>query len=474
MTISGTNSRNDYLAGGASCTFAYTFPITAATSLAVYVCNVLVTNYSVTGAGSASGGSITFSTVPAASSPVAILRAEPYTQGLDLVEHGNFSADSLETELDKTAMLDQQLLEKMGRTPQLPPYAQVCNVVLALPQAAAYLRWSSDCSTIETSSTVATGSLSVPASFTSGSIVFASAAQALTQDNANLYWDDSNNRLGLGTATPLTSFHDRSCGTTIYLPTASQNNYVHHYVNPVAFGTTQEVVFAAETCGISTGSTTAGRIAGYFGAATGGGTGPNTGNPIWALNATVTQKATDSEARLIGFEMDVNNNRSNSTSTSNCQVGFSAVSGGSKTASIAYYVSGLGLWCNGIVVASGGIAPKGYAFRYLGDGTNGDVAITANGKLQMGFTTVLGDPEEIHMDNGRQIQELNGARTALIPMLAVSSCNRVIIDKNANGVQFGCTSVASAVPGNFAANRIIYFRDGAGNVLAIPAMLTSW
>ncbi|MDD5626561.1 MAG: hypothetical protein PHW01_00890 [Patescibacteria group bacterium] len=38
--------------------------------------------------------------------------------------------------------------------------------------------------------------------FTQGSVVFTDAAGALAQDNANFYWDDTNNRLGVGTTTP--------------------------------------------------------------------------------------------------------------------------------------------------------------------------------------------------------------------------------------------------------------------------------
>lgn len=38
--------------------------------------------------------------------------------------------------------------------------------------------------------------------FTAGSIVFAGPSGIYTQDNAMLFWDDTNNRLGVGTATP--------------------------------------------------------------------------------------------------------------------------------------------------------------------------------------------------------------------------------------------------------------------------------
>ena len=37
--------------------------------------------------------------------------------------------------------------------------------------------------------------------FTTGSVIFAGAT-TLTEDNANLFWDDSTNRLGIGTITP--------------------------------------------------------------------------------------------------------------------------------------------------------------------------------------------------------------------------------------------------------------------------------
>lgn len=40
------------------------------------------------------------------------------------------------------------------------------------------------------------------AAFTAGSVVFAGASGVYTEDNANFFWDDTNNRLGIGTNTP--------------------------------------------------------------------------------------------------------------------------------------------------------------------------------------------------------------------------------------------------------------------------------
>ena len=43
-------------------------------------------------------------------------------------------------------------------------------------------------------------------SATAGSVLFAGASGVLAQDNANFFWDDTNNRLGLGTTTPALLF----------------------------------------------------------------------------------------------------------------------------------------------------------------------------------------------------------------------------------------------------------------------------
>jgi hypothetical protein len=54
---------------------------------------------------------------------------------------------------------------------------------------------------------VTSGGTGTATAFTAGSVVFAGASGVYSQDNANYFWDDANNRLGLGTATPATGFH---------------------------------------------------------------------------------------------------------------------------------------------------------------------------------------------------------------------------------------------------------------------------
>jgi hypothetical protein len=56
--------------------------------------------------------------------------------------------------------------------------------------------------TLSTPLPVSSGGTGVNTSLTAGSVVFAGASGAYSQDNANFFWDDTNNRLGIGTATP--------------------------------------------------------------------------------------------------------------------------------------------------------------------------------------------------------------------------------------------------------------------------------
>ncbi|CAB4145496.1 Intramolecular chaperone auto-processing domain containing protein [uncultured Caudovirales phage] len=58
---------------------------------------------------------------------------------------------------------------------------------------------------IATPLAVVDGGTGTNVTFTAGSVVFAGAAGTYTQDNSNLFFDNTNNRLGIGTATPATT-----------------------------------------------------------------------------------------------------------------------------------------------------------------------------------------------------------------------------------------------------------------------------
>ena len=54
---------------------------------------------------------------------------------------------------------------------------------------------------------VANGGTGTSTAFTAGSVVFAGPSGVYAQDNANLFWDNANDRLGVGIAVPTASLH---------------------------------------------------------------------------------------------------------------------------------------------------------------------------------------------------------------------------------------------------------------------------
>ena len=68
---------------------------------------------------------------------------------------------------------------------------------------------------------VANGGTGTSTQFTAGSVVFAGVSGVYSQSNANLFWDNSNNRLGIGTSSPGTRLHVQDTETTVRLTATS-------------------------------------------------------------------------------------------------------------------------------------------------------------------------------------------------------------------------------------------------------------
>lgn len=66
--------------------------------------------------------------------------------------------------------------------------------------------------------------LTITTALTTGSVAFIGASGALLQDNANFFWDDTNNRLGLGTNAPTTAIDVFGSGIIGRLNGTSTNN----------------------------------------------------------------------------------------------------------------------------------------------------------------------------------------------------------------------------------------------------------
>ena len=76
------------------------------------------------------------------------------------------------------------------------------------------------------------GGTGTSTAFTTGSVVFAGASGTYTQDNANFFWDDTNNRLGIGTASPATKLHLlTSSATAVALRAGNSASYAEFQVD---------------------------------------------------------------------------------------------------------------------------------------------------------------------------------------------------------------------------------------------------
>jgi hypothetical protein len=73
---------------------------------------------------------------------------------------------------------------------------------------------------------VANGGTGTATAFTTGSVVFAGASGVYTQDNANLFWDNANDRLGIGTASPAYTFDVSGIARAFQSASAGTSNLI--------------------------------------------------------------------------------------------------------------------------------------------------------------------------------------------------------------------------------------------------------
>lgn len=145
MTITNPSARNDYVGNGAADTFPFTFRITDAAHLRVIVEDTdgnidtltLNADYTVTGVGLASGGSITLTAGPLEDGyKLTILSSIPITQLTDLRNRGSFFPSVLEDALDKLTLISQQQQDEINRAIKFPATDGVA-LKTVIPSAAA-------------------------------------------------------------------------------------------------------------------------------------------------------------------------------------------------------------------------------------------------------------------------------------------------------------------------------------------------
>ena len=202
MTISTTANQVSFAGNGTTDDFATGFKFYANSDLTVIIVTdstgaestkVLDTDYTVTGAGSDSGGTVTMVVAPAVGETLVIKRDQPYTQGLDLVENDPFPSDSVEETLDKIVVMTQQNSSQINRSLRQPDgdTADIDRLPAKVTRATKVLGFDSDgdpvastltLSAIESGSTDAAASAAAAAA-SAAAAAASEAAAATTYDN---------------------------------------------------------------------------------------------------------------------------------------------------------------------------------------------------------------------------------------------------------------------------------------------------
>jgi hypothetical protein len=149
MTVSSTANRVSYNCGGSQTAFVYNFKIFQDSDLKVILTDsggnettlTLNSDYTVSGAGNESGGSITTTQAYASGNRITIIRELPLKQETNYEEGGSFPAESHENALDKLTMICQQLGEAIGRAIKLPQSSAYSDLQIPDPEANKALIW---------------------------------------------------------------------------------------------------------------------------------------------------------------------------------------------------------------------------------------------------------------------------------------------------------------------------------------------
>ncbi len=148
MTISSTVSRVSYSGNSATVAFSFPYYFLANADLIVNLLDasgnptlqVLSTDYTVSGAGVAGGGTVTMVVAPPTGTTLVIYRDPAQTQDLHLVENDDLPVTELEKRLDKLTMFAQRLSNRLSRAMVLPDsFAATFDPTLPAVMSAGYI-----------------------------------------------------------------------------------------------------------------------------------------------------------------------------------------------------------------------------------------------------------------------------------------------------------------------------------------------
>jgi hypothetical protein len=188
MTVSSETSRNNYTGSGITGPYSYTFRIQYVTDLTVVTQDssglettlVYLTDYTVSGVGVRTGGSITLTSALASGSTISLIRTPALTQLTNLRNQGRYFPSDVEDALDRGVMIDQEQQDDIDRSLKAPS-SDTGSVNMTVPSATLrankFLAFDGTGAPVATSVAINTGASTVSA-FMSGVINQTTAALA--------------------------------------------------------------------------------------------------------------------------------------------------------------------------------------------------------------------------------------------------------------------------------------------------------
>lgn len=139
--VTDTAPRVQYTAIAAQVAFTYDFPLFSDSDIVVDVDGVtktLTTDYTVSGVGNDTGGTVTFGTAPGAGAIVTLYRDTAIERLTDFQQNGPFSSTTHNDELDKITTILLELENKIGRCIRFPLTGVITNAGAELSPISTY------------------------------------------------------------------------------------------------------------------------------------------------------------------------------------------------------------------------------------------------------------------------------------------------------------------------------------------------
>lgn len=143
MAVGSGIPYSTHIGNGVATVFGYSFTMLDAADMVVTVDDVPTTAYSIAGVGSASGGSVTFSTAPASGAVVVLRRVIELVRATDYQNNGDLLAPTLNTDFDRLWMALQAGAADVSRTIRVPEIGTVSELPLAADRAGLLLGFDS-------------------------------------------------------------------------------------------------------------------------------------------------------------------------------------------------------------------------------------------------------------------------------------------------------------------------------------------